>query len=170
MIPTMFVPSNLQENTYYPESNQGVPPQLDTTGTNDPYNMSYTPEFAPQGQISSPGNYSYGAEVVPSSVGYQDTTPSSHDSSETRFVGASSDGGRSLDFYEGDSFEHLLQKQPNGNSVDQVESSGISTSTSDNSFDYYGQSKFRVRLLLNMKIHRYRADLKVLQCIVSKFP
>ena len=156
MVPTMFVPNlgtnmgqeqayannivaNPQEQSFYAEGNQAIPfAQPETTGQSDQYNMPYTSE-----QLSPPGNYPYGngpaSEALPSaSFSYENVTQAVPSSVEYEETGLPS---MHTDFFEGDSFEHLLRREP---SATGIETSGISTS--DNSFDYYAQSNFRVSL------------------------
>lgn len=153
MVPAMFAPetngnlASSQEQVVYRESNQAAQSFAQFESTTAPSDkMSYTGEFSAQEQVPPQGNYPYGvlptsetlppenysydnvAQAVPSSIEYEETRPS---------TGAN--------FFEGNSFEHVLRKQPSNASVNAVEASGISTSkTSDNSFDYYAQSNFRV--------------------------
>jgi hypothetical protein len=138
-----------QYNTaYQPElSTQEQVPQPGSFpyGQSDQYNTAYQPELSTQEQVPQPGNYTYGNDptsdaLPPASYSYENVTqavPSSVEYEETGLP------GRNLEFYEGDSFEHLLRKPASGGaSVDEAQTTG--TSTSDNSFDYYAQSNFRV--------------------------
>ena len=166
--------ANPEESTvYHTDGNQGAMfPQSETTGQSDQYITSYPPELSSQEQVPQPGsfpygqsdqyntayqpelstqeqvpqlgNYTYGNDptsdaLPPASYSYENVTqavPSSVEYEETGLP------GRNLEFYEGDSFEHLLRKPASGAGVDEAQTTG--TSTSDNSFDYYAQSNFRV--------------------------
>ena len=163
-IPTMFVPTmgpnggigqeqTFTNNTmanpeqpsmYYPEENQAVMfSQSETTGQIDQYNTSYQPELSTQEQLPQPGNYSYGNgpasdALPPASYSYENVTQAVPSSVEYEGAGLPS---TNMAFYEGDSFDHL-RKPPSGTSLDEAQTTA--TSTSDNSFDYYEQSNFRV--------------------------
>ena len=138
-VPTMFVPNlgannssdNQQEQNYNVEGNQALSnftSQREATGEN-------TSEYSTQQQVIPAGNFPYGNGPT---VGENSLGNFAYDE-----VAQTLDC-TNLDFYEGESFEHLLRKQPSGSSIDQTETSGVSTSTSDNSFDYYSASNFRV--------------------------
>lgn len=142
-VPNMFVPNlganngsdNQQGQNYNVEGNQAsssFTAQREVTGENN-QNL-YASEYPTQ-QVTPGENFLYGngpttAENTPGNFVYDDV--------------AQTLDCTNLDFYEGESFDHLLGKQPSGSSIDQTETSGVSTSTSDNSFDYFSASNFRV--------------------------
>ncbi|XP_028417276.1 protein transport protein Sec16A-like [Dendronephthya gigantea] len=157
MVPTMFVPQTnsdkVQEQVLYREDNKASQSFAQFEPTAAPSgNMSYTGEFQAQEPVPSQGNYPCGVAptdqtLPPENYPYENVAQAVPSSIEHDETGLPSSG---TNFYEGDSFEHLLRKQPSNASVNAVETSGISApATSDNSFDYYAQSNFRESNIAN---------------------
>lgn len=160
IVPTMFVPSMTTDSnnekvqfdtnsmadandlSYYPNGNQVASfAQPDKAGQSDQYNIPLqynVPELTTQEQTPLPGHYPYGqtSDAVQDSYSYDHMSQTVASSYEETSLPSTN-----MEFYEGESFEHLLRKEPSGPTNEQS-----ATSTSNKSFDYYAQSNFRVRL------------------------
>ena len=142
-VPTMFVPNmgasinsdNQQAQNYNNvEGNQTLSSFNEATGEN--IQNSYHSEYPTQQQVNPEGIHQYGSgptteQQTPGHFGYDDVSPTLDCTN--------------LDFYQSDSFEHLLRKKASGSSIDQNETSAT-TSASDTSFDYFSASNYRVSL------------------------